>query len=141
MFKNPENPTCIDLILTNKQFSFRDAYAIDTGLFDFHKTIVAVMKMHFLKTNPRVASCRKYKDFYNEAFLDSLRHELNIQGQFLNEKGIDHASSTICREIVDKHDPKKSDIYDLTIRLSLIMKFLRSCLYEGNHLTQERRLT
>ena len=68
MFKNPENPTCIDLILTNKQFSFRDAYAIDTGLFDFHKTIVAVMKMHFLKTNPRVASYRKYKDFYNEAF-------------------------------------------------------------------------
>ena len=31
----------------------------------------------------------------------------------------------ICAEIFDKHVPKKSDIYDVTISLSLIMKFLR----------------
>ena len=37
------------------------------------------------------------------------------------------AFSIICREIFDKHVPKKSDIYDLTISLSL---------QEGNHLRQ-----
>ena len=40
------------------------------------------------------------------------------------EKGQD-AFSGICVEIFDKHAPKKGDIYDITISLSLIMKFLR----------------
>ena len=82
------------------------------------------MKIHFPKRKPEIVSYRKYKDFHNETFLDSLKHELNVQGQFLNKKGL-HAFSTICTEIFDEHVPKKSDIYDITISLSLIMKFLR----------------
>ena len=81
------------------------------------------MKMHFPKMKPQVVSYRKYKDFHNETFLNSLKHELNVQGQFLNEKGLD-AFSTICTEIFDKHAPKKSEIYDLTTSLLLIIKFL-----------------
>ena len=54
---------------------------------------------------PQFVSYRKYKDFHNETLLDSLRHELNVKGQFLSEKGLD-ASSTICTEIFDKHPPK-----------------------------------
>ena len=69
-FKNPENSTCIDLILTNKSLNFKKTYVIDKGLSDFHKNIVAVMKMHFPKMKPQVASYRKYKDFHNETFLD-----------------------------------------------------------------------
>ena len=83
--------------------------------------MVAVMKMHFPKMKPQV-SYWKYKDFHDKTFLDSLRHELNVQGQCLNEKGLD-AFSTICTEIFDKHAPEKSGIYDLTISLSVIMKF------------------
>ena len=65
-------------------------------------------------------------------FLDSLRHELNVQWQFLNEKGLD-AFSIICTEIFDKHAPKKGNIYDLSIGLSFIMKFLRQSWREvGN---------
>ena len=75
-FKNPENPACIDSILTNKSLSFKNTYVIETGLSDFHKMVVAVMKMHFPKTKPQVISYRKYKDFHNETFLDSLKHEL-----------------------------------------------------------------
>ena len=84
-FKNPENPICIDLILRNKPLSFKNTYVIETELSDFHKMIVAVMKLHFPKMKPHVVSYRKYKDFHNETFLDSLRHELNVQGQ-LKEK-------------------------------------------------------
>ena len=97
---------------------------IETGLSDFNKMVVAVMKMHFPKMKPQIISYQKYKDFHNENFLESLWHELNVQGQFLNEKGLD-TFSTICTEIFENHAPKKSDIYDLTINLSLIMKFLR----------------
>ena len=46
-FKNLENPTCIDLILTNKSLSFKNTYVIEIGISDFHKMITAVMKMHF----------------------------------------------------------------------------------------------
>ena len=53
-------------------------------------------------------------DFHNETFLDSLRHELNVERQFINEKGLD-AFSTICAEIFNKHVPKKNYIYDLAI--------------------------
>ena len=44
--------------------------------------------------------------------MNSLRYELNEQGQFLNEKGLD-AFSTICTEIFDKHAPKKRYIMKL----------------------------
>ena len=80
---------------------------IEAGLSDFHKMVVAVMKMHFPKTKPQVISYRKYKDFHNETFLDSLKHELNVQGQFLNEKELD-TFSTICTEFFDKNAPKKA---------------------------------
>ena len=38
-FKSPENPACIDLILTNKPLSFKNAYVIEKGLSDFHKVL------------------------------------------------------------------------------------------------------
>ena len=85
--------------------------------------IVALIKLHFPKIKPRrVVSYRKYKDFHKETFLDPLRYELNSQGQFLNEKGLD-TFSTICIEIFDKKAPKKGDTYDLIINLPLIMQF------------------
>ena len=52
------NPTCTDLILTNKPLSFKNAYVIETGLFDFPKMIAAVMKVHFPKIKPHVVRYR-----------------------------------------------------------------------------------
>ena len=66
--KNPENLLCIDLLLTNKPLSFQTTTVIEPGLSDFHKMIMAVMKMHFSKTKPRVIRYRKYKIFNNDAF-------------------------------------------------------------------------
>ena len=79
-FQNPGNPTCTDLILTNKPLNFKGTYVIETELSDFCKMIVAVMKMHFPKMKPQVAGYPKYKEFHNETFLDPIRHELNVQG-------------------------------------------------------------
>ena len=36
-FKSVENPSCIDLILTNMPKSFQNPMVIETGLSDFHK--------------------------------------------------------------------------------------------------------
>ena len=48
-FKNPENLTCIDLMLTNLYRSFHNSCAIETRLSDFHKMIVTVLKSYFHK--------------------------------------------------------------------------------------------
>ena len=60
------------------------------------------MKMHFLKMKPQIVSYRKYKDLHNETFLDSLSHELNVQGQFLNEKGLNAFSTILISMLLKK---------------------------------------
>ena len=42
-YKNPKNPSCIDLILKNSQRSFQSSCAIETGLSDYHRMTVTVM--------------------------------------------------------------------------------------------------
>ena len=42
-YKNPQNPICIDLILTNKPKSYFNTLVLETGLSDFHKMTVTVI--------------------------------------------------------------------------------------------------
>ena len=46
-YKNSQNPSCIDLILTNSHLSFQSSDGIETGLSGFHKMTVAVIKTTF----------------------------------------------------------------------------------------------
>ena len=39
-YKNPEKPSCIDLILTNRPRSFHGCHIIETGLLEFHKMLL-----------------------------------------------------------------------------------------------------
>ena len=45
-FKNPNNPSCIDLIITNRPKGFQNCMVIETGLSNFHKMSITVMKMY-----------------------------------------------------------------------------------------------
>ena len=58
-FKNPENPLCIDLILTNSPRSFQNSNVFQTGLSDFRK-LTTVLKQYFPKLKPKVAHYRTY---------------------------------------------------------------------------------
>ena len=53
-FKNPEKPSCIDIILTNRPKFFQNTCVIETRLSDFHRMNVSVLKMHFRKLSPKV---------------------------------------------------------------------------------------
>ena len=35
-YENPQNPSCIDLILTNSPYSFQNSCVIEAGLSDFY---------------------------------------------------------------------------------------------------------
>ena len=48
-YKNSENPSSIDLILSNRLISrdsFQDTRVIETGLSDFHKLTATVLKVY-----------------------------------------------------------------------------------------------
>ena len=53
-FKNLANPKCIDLMLINRHRSFLTLCVIETGLSNFHKMTVAVVRSFFKKAEPRV---------------------------------------------------------------------------------------
>ena len=76
-FKNSDNPTCIDLILTNRQKSFQNSTIIETGLSDFHKLTVTVLKSYFKKLKPKELIYRDFKNFSNQQFGTELVRELN----------------------------------------------------------------
>ena len=58
-FKNPPKPTCIHRIITNKPGLFCNAKTSETGLSDFHKLVVGIIKLSYKKTLPFMI---KYKD-------------------------------------------------------------------------------
>ena len=52
-FKNDENPSLIDLILTNKPKSFQNTVNVESGLSDFHKMTITVKKCEYKKTTAK----------------------------------------------------------------------------------------
>ena len=68
-FKNPEKPSCIDLIITNRPKSFQNSVTLETGLSDFHKMTLTVMKVFYKKQKPTIITHRSYKNFSNEIFM------------------------------------------------------------------------
>ena len=46
---------------------------IETGLSDFHKLSLTVMKVFYKKQKPNIIKYRSYRNFDNEAFISNLR--------------------------------------------------------------------
>ena len=104
-YKNPENSSCVDLILTNKAKSFQSTCAMETGLSNFHRMTISVLKMHFLKLSPKVIRYRDFKNFENERFMNSLQSALNNQnGDYIKNPEV---FFNICHEVLNKHAPRK----------------------------------
>ena len=55
-FKNPDKPSCIDILLTNFPKSFLKSQTSETGLSDFHKLTLIVLKIHYKKQTPLISS-------------------------------------------------------------------------------------
>ena len=79
-FKNLKNPSCIDLLLTNSKNNFDKTVVLESGLFDFHKLFVPVLKSYFKKEDPKVMYYWDYKYFDNEMFSNELENELSKIG-------------------------------------------------------------
>ena len=96
-YKNPNKPTCIDLILTNVPRMFQSTCVTETGLFDFHLRTVTVMKKTFKIKCRRVINYRSYRDFSNETFRVSLINNLSNEVLVNNDDGLEK----ICKTTMD----------------------------------------
>ena len=71
-FKSVDNPSCMDLILTNHPKCFQNSGIYETGIFDFHTLTFTVLKTYFQKAKTRIIKYRDYRHFDSS----ELRNEL-----------------------------------------------------------------
>ena len=74
-FKNIDSPSCIDLILTNKPLYFQTSTVVETGISDFHKLTLTIIKFTLPKLEPKIFHYRNYKNFDNQTFRNELLNQ------------------------------------------------------------------
>ena len=75
-YKSADNPSSIDMFLTNKTFGFQNATTIEVGLSDFHLMILTVLKSGFVKKGPSIVTYRDYSKFDPIKFRNDLKRNL-----------------------------------------------------------------
>ena len=103
-FKSPDNPSCIDLFLTNRQRTFQCTTTIETGISDFHKLVVTVLKTFHKKQRPKIIHYRNYKNIEKDNFREDLKKEL-LKFDITNAP-LSKRNDTVL-SVLDKHTPKK----------------------------------
>ena len=76
-YKNPRNPSCIDLYLTNSPLSFQNTLSVFTELSDFHKLALTVFKTNFVKSKPKELFYKDFQHFHHEYFEQHLKCALS----------------------------------------------------------------
>ena len=107
MLQNPTNPSCVDLILTNRPRSFQNSCTFETGLSDFLKMTLTVLKSSFAKQKPRILNYRNYKFFNNTLFRDQVLNKLINLNLQISDKGLKHFKET-CLSVVNTIAPLRS---------------------------------
>ena len=103
-YKNYINPTCIDLMLTNRMTYFQNTRTIETGLSDVNKMTVTVMKTSFKKHSANVISYGDYKGFSNTLVNEELEYML-FERNFYNASNDNFVDMTM--NIVNRMTPLK----------------------------------
>ena len=106
-YKNHTNPSCVYLIIKNKPKSFQNSFTFETGLSNFHKKTVTVLKSSFAKQKPRVINYRNYKFFNNTLFRDQVLDKLRKSNFQTSDKDLKHFRET-CLSVVNTITPLKS---------------------------------
>ena len=104
-FKSIDNPSCIDVMLTNRSLCFENSTVVETGLSDCHKMTITVMKKYFKKREPVTITYRDYKNFDGNTF------RIDLKEKIINEDCITIDTFIhIFNELLDQHAPRKQKI-------------------------------
>ena len=92
---------CIDLILTNRKYSFKNTTSYETELSDHHHMILTILKTTFQQKEPKCLIYRNYKNFIFENFQNYLQETLQ------SCKGLYDIFDNNFTSCLNKHAPKK----------------------------------
>ena len=127
-FMSVENPSCIDLMLTNSNMSFQNTTTVFSGLSDFHKLVLTVLKINFTKNIPKEIIYRDYKNFDSFLFNDELQYVLDkdkIKSCIMFEE--------LFLKVLDKHAPVKKKVVRAN-HAKYISKPLRKAIMKRSYL-------
>ena len=94
------------LILTNNPSSFQNSGVIETGLSDFHKMTVAVMKTTIEKLKPNIIHYMDYIKFPNDKFRENLISHLSTENIRVDCNDMEKFLQ-ICIKTLDELAPQK----------------------------------
>ena len=77
-YKSLSNPSSIDMMLTSRPRRFFNSTTIESGLSEFHKLRVSVLKLFFQKQTPISVKYRDYKNLDLMKFRTELIESLSI---------------------------------------------------------------
>ena len=96
--------SCIDLILTNRKYSFKSTTSYETGISDHHHMILTMLKTTFQQKESKCLIYRGYKNFIFENFKSDLQEALQ------SCKGSYDAFDNYFTSILNKHAAKKKKV-------------------------------
>ena len=86
-YKNPSDPVCIDLILTNVPCNFQSTCVVETGLSDFHLMTLTALRKPSKKYQPKAIDYRSNKKFSNKKYRETLINNLSKENFNNNNDG------------------------------------------------------
>ena len=119
--------SCIDLILTNRKYCFKNTSSYETGVSDHHHLIFSIMKTIFASEEPKKFVYRDYKTFSHENFKNDLSSKTV-------DENVDY--SKLGKEFTDtlnKHAPTKTNVFRGNQK-SHVNKVLRSVIMKRSRL-------
>ena len=131
-FKSVENPSTIDLFLTNRPKCFQNTIGFSTGLSDFHKLVATSFKMNFSKSKPIERTYRDMKHFDREAFRSDLISEINKIGTDYN------LFDDTFNKVLDKHAPIKTKLLRANHK-PYVTKAMRKAIMKRSELASKYR--
>ena len=103
-YKNVNNSSSIDVMLTNRNRSFQNTMVIETGLSDHHKMTITVLKTYFKKKDPIIINYRYYQQLNEFEFRNDLLKLL----ESIENKIMDY--DDFSEIVLDKYAPLKEKI-------------------------------
>ena len=103
-FKSNENPSCVDLIITDKPGNFHHTNVFETGILHHHKLVTTVSKAKFTKASSKYVHYHNYKTFNEQDFKLELRSKLEVDVVDAN----DETFHNVYLNVLNKHAPIKT---------------------------------
>ena len=104
-FKSVNNPSSIDIMLTNKKLSFQNSLVVETGLSDFHRMTISVLKRYFKKKDPITITYRDLRSF------DAIKFREEIKNKLEKFKNLDiNDFQNIFKSTWESHAPLKKKV-------------------------------